>query len=257
MITHELRLTNHQGWRTGLAQLLRAENGRWWRTRRWWVQALIWLALLNGILATAVWANDGGGQDSAIRLFFDVAHAFVTIGAVVLMQSAIVGEKQAGTAAWLLSKPVSRAAFVLAKGLSTWLAALILIILLQGGLAYGQLALKWGEVGLRPFAAALLMAGLHLSFYLMLTLMLGTFFRSRGPVVGIPIALFFIPIALASVLQQVTPWWFALTPTAFVLLAGDVATGAMSVPFVPLLATAVWTILFVATAVWRFGREQF
>ena len=45
-----LQLVTERGWRSGLANLMRQENGRWWRARRWWVQSLVWLGVLNGIL---------------------------------------------------------------------------------------------------------------------------------------------------------------------------------------------------------------
>ena len=39
----------------------------------------------------------------------------IGIGVIVTVQGAIVGEKELGTAAWVISKPVSRASFIVAK----------------------------------------------------------------------------------------------------------------------------------------------
>ena len=35
----------------GLRNMLRAELGKWFRTNMWWVQALIWIGVIDGILA--------------------------------------------------------------------------------------------------------------------------------------------------------------------------------------------------------------
>ena len=46
----EFQLVGNQGRLQGFTNLLRKENRLWWRTSRWWVQTLIWLAIGNGIL---------------------------------------------------------------------------------------------------------------------------------------------------------------------------------------------------------------
>lgn len=152
----------------GFSPLLRAENGKWWRTRRWWTQALLWLLVLNGILALTLWTGDGATEpDETVELFLIFAHVFVTLGVITITQGVIVREKRSGTAAWILSKPVSRAAFVLSKAIATWVAALMTIILLQGAIAYLQISLKAGfALPLGPFMTGLGMAGLNMSFYL-------------------------------------------------------------------------------------------
>jgi len=47
MSAHSAILPVHEtGWRRGFANLLSKENGAWWRTRRWLVQTIIWVAIL-------------------------------------------------------------------------------------------------------------------------------------------------------------------------------------------------------------------
>ncbi len=45
---------NESGWRAGFGNLLRKESGDWWSTRRWWSQALIWGAVINGSLLSVL-----------------------------------------------------------------------------------------------------------------------------------------------------------------------------------------------------------
>ncbi len=109
------------------------------------------------------------------------------------------------------------------------------------------------------FVAALGVMALHLMFYLALTIMLGTLFSSRGPVIGIAIAVFlcslFLPDLLnlafdSDALTNLTPW--PLTDTAT-----DIARGASVSSIVPIIATAVWLAVLTAIGIWRFRREEF
>ena len=43
--------------------LLQKENDKWWRTRRWWIQSLRWLVIVNGSLAVGLWIVPGVEPD--------------------------------------------------------------------------------------------------------------------------------------------------------------------------------------------------
>jgi hypothetical protein len=100
------------------------------------------------------------------------------------------------------------------------------------------------------------LALLSLLFYLVLTLMLGTLFSSRGPVAGIGIAVVMTGLLLKGFIPlQVlifTPWLLPDLSGAVVL---DMPLP--SVWFVPIVAVSCWIILMTAIALWRFGREEF
>jgi ABC-2 type transport system permease protein len=53
--------------------------------------------------------------DEVTRTLMQMAGIAVPIDVVIVVQGAIVGERELGTAAWIMSKPASRNAFVLAK----------------------------------------------------------------------------------------------------------------------------------------------
>ncbi len=102
-----------RGWRNGFATLLRHELRLWWGTRRWLWQSLIWCLIVNGLLALATWAAPTQGPNpagvasdrlgEASRALILGLGVFAPIGVLILAQGAVVGEKQSGTAAWLLS----------------------------------------------------------------------------------------------------------------------------------------------------------
>ena len=256
-----LQLRSESGWRQGLANLLRKEGSLWWGTRLGWVQALIWLGILNGMLfiplyfMSAEFAAQGiEPLEAAIDMFFTFAAIAPPIGAIILMQGAVITEKQLGTAAWILSKPASRSAFVLAKLVAFGVGLLIAAFLLPGTVAYSMLSLQGGApLPLAPFVAALGIVALHALFYLTLALMLGTFFNSRGPVLAVPLALLFggdFVVGFWPALGEIMPW--VLGRLAVLTLQGLPWPSTL-----PLLSTLVWAVAFVWAAIWRFRREEF
>jgi hypothetical protein len=66
-------LADESGWRRGFANLLRKEFSLWWRTRKWGIHLLIWLALINGmVLMMALLDENPPAQryGEAITVFF-------------------------------------------------------------------------------------------------------------------------------------------------------------------------------------------
>ena len=78
-------------------------------------------------------------------------------------------------------------------------AFFVMIILLQGTLAYTQFAAAGTTPALLPFLAGMGFLALQLLAYLTLTLMLGSLFSSSIPVVGIAVALLFGQPLLAEI----------------------------------------------------------
>src|SRR5512137_2428527 len=145
---------DEHGWRVGFANLFRKENRDWWGTRSWLVQAIIWTAILIGILATVLFAPmegdaslllPGGRSVLGLTVFFAVAGTALSVGAIIMGQEEVLDEKRSGTAAWVLSKPVSRSAFILAKVTANAIGILIIMVLLEGALAYGLIAIVTGR----------------------------------------------------------------------------------------------------------------
>jgi ABC-2 type transport system permease protein len=261
---------NERGWRRGFANLLGHENRTWWRTRRWWINILIWLVVINGTLLAML--SSSGEETSALErtpeqvlaeartVFVVMAGIFGSIGVVIAMQGVIIDEKKNGTAAWIMSKPASRPAFILAKLVANGFALFVALLLVQGAVAYLQLTLYGGNTPLLiPFVAGMALLGLHTLFYLTLTLMLGTLFHDRGPVIGIPIGILFSAMFLMGIVGQaayLTPW-LIIPSGGFQGLAIEVMLGQPLTTTTPIWATVVWTVIFVGIALWRFQREEF
>ena len=172
------RLPEH-GWQAGLSPLMRAGFGAWWRTREWWTQALLWTVVINGSVAVAIWGDAPEGL--GVFGLYGVMTMFAAIAVAILMQEAIVGEKRSGTAAWVLSKPASRDAFLLSKLVPNAVGVLATMIAIPSAVLLVQTLLAGIDVSVGRFALGTLVPALNLLFYLTLTLMLGTLFDSAGP----------------------------------------------------------------------------
>jgi len=89
-----------------------------------------------------------------------------------------------------------RRSYVLAKLAANALPMLVLLVGLPSLLAYSMLSLRMGApFPVAPFLSAVGIMTVHTLFYLTLTLMLGTIFNNRGPILGITLG---VPLMLAA-----------------------------------------------------------
>jgi len=271
----ELQQTNELTTLRGFSNLYHKEHRAWWSTRRWWLNALLWMVFLGGLTAlmlfgaddevsnaTAAEITQAGGTVGFIlalglNIFFEAGVPLLAIGTVVLAQGAIIGERQSGVAEWLLSKPVTRRAYVLAKVSANALAVVSLMVVLPSLIVYGLLSLRLGATfPVLPFLAAVGIMALHTLFYLTLTLMLGTIFSSRGPIVGIALASILggglFGSAISS-LYYVTPW---MLPNVAMSTATGLALPA-GLGLSAVLTTALWCVLFVVVAVKKLEKTEY
>lgn len=253
-----------KSWR-GFGPLFGKENRVWWGTWRWLVQAILWLLVVNGLLAMVLFAmprimpadqapaNTTELVQSGLQAFFGAGGMALAIGVIVLAQDTIIGEKQAGTAEWILSKPVSRVAFWLSKLAAHAIGALIILIMLQGLVAYLQLSL-FERLEPLAFLGGLGILALHTLFYLVLTLLMGVLVDSRSIALAVSLGSLLAGSLLVSFepLLYVTPW--GLSNVAVATAAGLALPAKL---YWPIAVTAGWCFLFAAIALWRIRRIEF
>ena len=280
--TNELRTIPERGWRTGFATLFHEANAGWWHSKKWLVQSVIWLLLLNGILAGILWSipaelllATGAPLGSvttmaavqqnptviALVYFLILSALALPVAAIIAGQDAIIGERQSGTAAWVLSKPVSRPAFVLSRMVSSVIGIFVTGVVVQGMVAYIQLSLRIGSPWpITGFLGMMGMLALNLLFYLALTYMLGSLFTSRGPVLGISLGMALIgPVVLnwMPIFTDFTPWAFFMPITDDVPLGLAIALGQPPASVSSIICTALACLIFILVTLLRFQREEF
>jgi ABC-2 type transport system permease protein len=253
------------GWSRGLSNVLRGELKSWFSTRRWWVQIIIWAACVNLIYFIVALTNSKGNpsMDTTLMLFNIFMGLAGPIGVSILMQTAVVGEKRSGTAAWVLSKPVSRASFIVAKLIANSTGIVVTLVLAQGVIAYLISTLMLGfSLSVPGFLAGLGVHFVNILFYLTLTLMLGTIFEHTGPVIGISITFLFaqnIAMSFVPVLARYVPWTLAIPANgaANPSIAMNLMAGVAVPSFMPLHVALIAIVVFVGLALWIFQRQEF
>ena len=265
----QFQLVNEKGWRRGLGNLLQGEYSAWFKSSRWWKHLLIWFVAVNVMMAIMVIASiqeaKRGNQGPPLLLMYGIfGGMFVSFGVMVIMQRVLVREKQQGTAAWVLSKPVTRTAFVVSRLVVNTIAILLTAVFVPGVIVYMTLGLvsKVGWLSPFGFAAALVMVSLTTFYWITLVLMMGTLSDSSSVVLAVPITLFFIFAygpGMVPALVHISPLMLTFSPAPDQInsLAGSFMTGAPVFSWLPLISTLVSCVIFIAVAIWRFDRQEF
>lgn len=203
----------------GLGALLRKELLEQWRTRRLLVVAIVFTAFGIGSPFLARYTPElvkalAGNQfqievppptarDSVDQFLKNVGQAGV-LTAILLAMGSVANEKERGTAALLLTKPASRAAYLLAKLLAIGATLLVSLLLAAiGGYAYTAFLFEAMPIG--GWAAMVGLLLLSLLVYTSLTFLGSVLSRSALAAAGIGIG-FMIIVALISILPTIGPY---------------------------------------------------
>lgn len=271
----ELYPTKDWPYLRGFANLFRKEHQAWWRTRRWWINAVLWSGMLGGLVgvmlfmvpAVAELTGDPGvvaaggpvafGLQMGGTVFFEMGMMALAIGAIVLCMDLIVDERKSGVAEWLLSKPVARRAYILAKLVASVVAIMVLLVGLPALITYILLSLRSGSAFMVwPYLRGVGIMAVHTMFYLTLTLMLGAMFSSRPPILGVAFASLMGGNLLTTLVEDliyVTPWFLPKTASLVV----DSQPVPADLVWMPIMASIVWSVLFITAAVFSFEKAEF
>ncbi|MGB3632663.1 MAG: ABC transporter permease subunit [Rubrobacteraceae bacterium] len=246
----------------GFRNLLGKENGEWTRGLSLVAHLAIWMLIVALVsVAVAFFRGEAPNQspkqinDAGALMFFVLGTVSSVIAVVAKTQGAIIGEKQRGTAAWVLSKPASRRAFVLAK-LAVHFRWLLTVTLLMPAVVFYVLLTAVSTAPPPPlaFIGGVGILSLGLLFYLSLSLLLGTVFESRGALAGCVFGFMITGFLLANYATWLTagfPWLFFQSGYNLLKHGSIPLYGLVAIP-----ATALWILLFVFLALRRFERAE-
>jgi ABC-2 type transport system permease protein len=195
----------------------------------------------------------------SIFTLYGVMTMFAAIAVTIVMMETIVGEKRSGTASWVLSKPVSRTAFMLSKLVPNAVGVIATMIAIPSLVLFAHFTIAGVDASLGRFVLGAAVAALNLLFYLTLTLMLGALLNSAGAVIAIPLAFAFGQQLLAGL-----PGAMALLPWALLVPQGgsdaSVIGALMAGQPVPapwaIVFTAGACLVFTALAFWKWARTE-
>ena len=226
--------------------VLRKELLEQWRTRRLVAVAavLLFFGFLSPLSAKLLpdlmkSLGDTGGivielppptaQDALLQYVKNTSQ-FGVLLAVLLAMGALAQEKERGTAAMVLSKPVSRANFLLGKFVALTLVFGLCLALAGLACYYYTIALFKGIGGARFVEMNLLLA-LFVEFYLAVTLLGSTIVRSQVVAGGLGLGAIFVVAILGALprLGEYMPTALLEWARALMVGSGEPAWGAVAV----------------------------
>lgn len=171
--------------------------------------------------------------------------------AIVLAMGSIAREKEHGTVAFLLTKPVSRLAFLTAKFtallITLWLGMLVATLA-----AYGYTVYYFGGTSALAFAQMALLIGLSLTAFLALTFLASALTRSTAAAAGLGFAAWLI-LALVGISPQALP----NTPNGLNDPAQALALGGAPQHLAqPIIATLLLIVVALALTQIAFARQE-
>jgi ABC-2 type transport system permease protein len=276
-----LNPTRERRWFNGFGNMFYKQNHQWWGTWSWVVQTVVWLIIINGMFAVVVLMAPNSREakqalqaaseaevaamkaqfaDQGLAVYFTVGGLLAGAGVAVRAQDALIGEKRSGTAAWVLSKPVSRVAFLLAKLAADAAGILATMVIVQGVVGYFIYKASTGiSLPVPNCLAAMGLVAMVMLFFLCLTYMLGAVSDSRGLTIGVPLILASGSMVgnLVPLLVMTMPWNLVSDMRSGPAMAILLLKGQPLATVTPIISTAVLSVLFVVVAVWRFQREEF
>jgi ABC-type transport system involved in multi-copper enzyme maturation permease subunit len=252
----------------GLGGLLRGEFTRW-LGRRGLVHLVVWTAGIQGLLYWDTVSSsdpfaDWRGFDLLIHLWW-IATPLAAIG---IAQNAIIEERHADTAPWVLSKPVSRPAFVISKIIGDAAGLVVIAVWLQAAIARVWLprvdpgvGLAIREPDLGRYLNVVGIMSLVMVLFVAMTVFLTTVLPWRGPVAAIGL--------LTWILVWNAPKPFIEEYTIGGLMTGEIQGATMKPiaeylvfeqplePTSSILWTAIAAVVFTVAGAVIFRREQF
>lgn len=246
--------------------VLRKELVEQWRTRRLVVVAavLLFFGFLSPLSAKLLpdllkGLGDTGGvtieippptvQDALLQYVKNLSQ-FGVLLAVLLAMGAVAREKERGTAAMILSKPVSRADFLLGKFVALTLVFGLCQILAALACYYYTVVLFEGT-GQARFVEMNLLLGLFIEFYLAVTLLGSTVARSQVAAGGLGLGAVFV-VAILGALPRIGNYM----PTALLEWARVLMAGAGEPAWGAVVVSLGGTIVCLGTALMVFERQE-
>jgi ABC-2 type transport system permease protein len=251
---------------TGLAAFLRKELTEIRRTWRLWVipGMLIFLGLTSPIIAAVtpglVQSMSGTRPGVVIHIppataldasaqFLKNLDQFVLIAVVIAGAGVVSGERASGTAILALTKPLSRAAFVVAKILSQ-VTLLVAATALGTAVCLGVTAVVFNGSDAGRLVTAVALWLVYASLLVVVMTLFSAAFRSRGAAAGAGLGFYFLTLLFSSWGPAARYSFTGLMPAMSHALTGQTLSFGWS------MTTAVVAIALGALAAVRIFEQQ-
>ena len=249
----------------GFGALVRKDTAEWTRGYRAWVvfavtAAFMTLTAANGwitsrIVATLPDAAEAPAPASLVpldNLMTAVGAQIFVLAAIFAVGSLIVGERHAGTLAWVASKPVSRSAIWMAKWASATGMLAISAVVLPLAATVAVVVVLYGAPPVAVVAGFAAGAIAMVAFFAAVGLAAGTVVPGQPAVIAVGFVVFALLPVLGGILG---PEIAALLPTSILPWFAGLTTG-MPVSWTTPVAFAGVTAAVAGFGTYRIGRME-
>ena len=187
--------------------------------------------------------------DSYIQFMGNLAQ-LVMIALIIVAAATIASESKSGTAALVLTKPMSRAGFVVAKAVSQ-LGLLVAATALGAAVCIATTVVLFGGAAVGPFVEAVALWLAFAALMLMLTIMLSAALRGQAPAAGAGIGVWVSLVVLTGfpLIRDHSP--------AGLVAANDAALRHRDVALLwPVVTSLILAAACLAAAIWLFRRRE-
>jgi len=240
----------------GLRNLLRKDLSEWRHGKRPWIvlglTAVVFVfAAANAAINQWVIANlpaEAGAAPAKVlslapldNLLMAVGTQFSVIAVIFATMSLLVAERDSGTLAWTISKPVSRTSVLVSKWLTATLALWLVAIVIPITVTTAAVTALYGAPDLAVVAELAVLLAMVPAIFVAISLTAATFVGGQAAVGAIALGLFVLP----SIVGAIVPAVAAFFPTSIFGWAIAVSTGAPASVVTPVAWTAGMAVLFV------------
>lgn len=219
-----------------------------WKSYTWWLQIGFMLFFVNLV---TFFASSGGGEEPHF-IFSIMMGIWPPISMMVMVQGAIVGEIESGTASWIISKPVSRRAFITSKILTNMINVTISMIIPCAIVGYFQIP------GLNPlnYFLGICLIWLFVMTFLTLALMLGTIFKNRKGIIGTLLTIFISLTGIGNLIPlEFNPALIMPDDSKVSAVIAMMTTGQLIAPFAVIILVTL-SVLFIVVTYIRFNKKE-
>jgi ABC-2 type transport system permease protein len=252
---------------TGFATLLRKELLEQWRTRRLIIVGIVFLLFGIGSPLIAKYTPEmlkaiGTGMpgatiefpppttaDAVAQLAKNVGQLGVIV-AILLAMGAVAGEKERGTAAFILTLPAGRGAFLVAKLVAIGFTLLVAVALAAAA-DWLYTTILFEPLAVPGFVVLALLLWLQMLAFVAITFLASTVTGSQLVAGGVGFVVF-VAVSIVAAFPVIGDW----TPLALSAAAIDVAMGETPDVLVQSVVASLAIVVGCAAASWVSFRRQ-
>lgn len=243
--------------------MLRKEFVEQWRTSKLLIMAASFIVLgVSGPVTTKFLPDilkSSAGQkgliitllhpptaDDFVLSFFNQMTQLPVLILILVAMGTVAGEREHGTHVFVLTKPVSRTQFIVAKYIA-YLTVLVGVVIVTAGVAayYTYLLADTGTLAVGPFVVLTLAMLSSMTLVLALVVLFSSLFKSAVAAGGVSFIVYELLVVLAGLLPpDVGKYWpLNFLSTAPAIISGKSAASELVIPILVGLGLAVITIV--------------